>query len=181
MSAIPATQRKLQHAHETFQLLQVSACDIPLESEEVARRLSDFLSAADSVVDLMAQESGRVHRGWVTDWRSQRSADDKALLSFMTKQRNAETHGQGATIRTTTQKISYPEYLRHAPAMQSGRHGGYYYGPQWSGPYGMESPRTPVEIEILMLGDEEVVEKCKRYLGLLKEMVQAYLTAYQRP
>jgi hypothetical protein len=45
MSAIPATERKMQHARRTFQLLQASAHAIPLEREEAERRLSDFLSA----------------------------------------------------------------------------------------------------------------------------------------
>ena len=181
MSTIAATQQKLRRARKKFQLLQASTHDLPLEREEVECRLSDFLLAADSVVDLMAKESGRVHSGWVSDWRSQRRAGDKALLSFMTKQRNAETHGKGASIRTTPQKISYLEYLRRAPAMQSGRHGGYLYGSQWSGPYGMEIPRMPVEIDMLILGDEEVTEKCERYLRLLEQMVQDFLAAHPTP
>jgi hypothetical protein len=42
----------------------------------------------------------------------------------------------------------------------------------------MEIPRTPVQIDILMLGGEEVAELCARYLSLLEQMVQAYLAAH---
>jgi hypothetical protein len=45
----------------------------------------------------------------------------------------------------------------------------------------MEIPRTPVEIDILMLGDAEVTEKCALYLDLLAEMVQAFIAAHPTP
>lgn len=168
---ISTTQRKLRHAGATLQLLQGSTSTIPLDREEVERRLNDFLTAADSVVDIMKRGSSSVHNGWFDQWWVDRRPEDRQLRGFMTKQRNAETHGQGATIRTTQQEISYLEYLQRDPAMQSGRHGGYYYRPQWSGPVGMEIPRTPVQIDILMLGDEEVAAKCTSYLRLLEQMV----------
>jgi hypothetical protein len=181
MSAIPATQRKLQHARETFQLLQTSAHDIPLEREEVERRLSDFLSAAYSVEDVLTTESGKPHKGWVKAWWSSRSADDQALHAFhtfMRAQRDAELHRLGADVNTEQQEIPHADYLRRNKYMQSGRSGGYFYGPQWTGSYGEEIPRTPVSIPILMLGDEDVAEPCARYLSLLEQMVQAYLAAH---
>jgi hypothetical protein len=182
MSTISTTQRKLRHAQETFQLLQASARAIPLERELVERRLSDFLSAAYSVEDVLKTEIGKPHKGWVDRWWGKRSVDVQALHTFMRNQRNAELHRLGATVNAEQQEISYTDYLRRDPAMQSGRSpGGYYYGPQWSGPYGMEIPRTPVEIGILTLGGEPVTEKCARYLGLLEQMVEACLAAHPTP
>jgi hypothetical protein len=182
MSAIPATQRKLQHARETFQLLQTSAHHIPLEREEVERRLSDFLSAAYSVEDVLKDDikltrGKRCANSWVDSWWG-KPPPRQAFHTFMRNQRVAELHHQGATIRTTLQEIPYADYLRRNKYMQSGRSGGYFHGPQWTGPYGEEIPRTPVPIAILMLGDEDVAEACARYLSLLEQMVQAYLATH---
>ena len=75
MSAIPATQRKLRHARETFQLLQASARAIPPKRGEVERRLSDFLSAAYSVEDVLKDDIAitrgkRYANSWVDRWWS---------------------------------------------------------------------------------------------------------------
>jgi hypothetical protein len=174
MSAIPTTQRKLRHARETFQLLQASARAIPLEREEVERRSSDFLSAAYSVEDVLKDEIGKPR---VDRWWSKRDADEQALHRFMRGQRKAELHHRGAAVNTKQQEISYTDYLRHNKWMQSGRSGGYVYGPQWFGPYVMEIPRIPVEIDILMLGGEEVAEKCGQCLKLLEQTVNAFREA----
>jgi hypothetical protein len=140
--------------------------------------LSDFLSAAYSVEDVLKDEIGKPG---VDRWWSRRDADEQALHRFMRGQRKAELHHRGAAVNTKQQEISYTDYLRRNKWMQSGRSGGYFYGPQWSGPYGMEIPRIPVEIDILMLGDEEVAEKCVRCLRLLEQMVQAFLAAHPAP
>jgi hypothetical protein len=168
MSTIPATQRKLRHACTTFQFLQASARAIPLEREVVERHLSDFLSAAYSVEDVL---KGEIGKRWVDRWWSKRSVEDQALHRFMREQRRVEVHSRGATVNTEQQEISYTDYLRHNKWMQSGRYGGYAYGPQWFGPYGEELPRTPVPIDILMLGNETVAERCTCYLRLLEQMV----------
>src|SRR5919108_3255567 len=120
MRAIPAIQRKLRHARQTFQLLQASAHAIPLDHEVCERQVSDFLSAAYSVEDIIRNRPGK--RPWVDRWWSKRHPEDQALHSFMRKQRKAELHYLGAAVRTMPQEISYQDYLRRAPAMQSGRH-----------------------------------------------------------
>jgi hypothetical protein len=172
----------MQHARRTFQRLQASAHAIPLEREEAERRLSYFLSAAYSVEDVLKDDITIAHgkryaNRWVDRWWS-KPRSRQAFHTFMRDQRVAELHHQGATTDTTPQEIPYTDYLRRNKWMQSGRAGGYFYGSQWSGPYGMEIPRTPVQIDILMLGGEEVAELCARYLSLLEQMVQAYLAAH---
>jgi hypothetical protein len=171
--AISATQRKLGHARDTFQRLQASTQAIPLDRELVERRLSDFLTAADSVVDIITQKGGQVHPRWVSTWWGKRDAADRDLKKFMTKQRNAETHGRGARVNRAQQKIPYEEHQwriearrpRRPPASDA-MHTPY-------GPLGLGRP-SEVQIDIFMLGDEEVTAKCGRYLGLLEQMVEDF-------
>jgi hypothetical protein len=182
MSAIPATQRKLRHARETFQLLQAGTRAIPLVHDEVERRLSDFLSAAYSVEDVLKEEVGRPQVDRWLSKLSQRNANGHRLYRFMREQRRVEVHDRGATVTTGLQEISYLEYLERTEAGRSWRHPAYH-GMQLSlsGPFGLERPPATVPIHVLMLGDEEVAAKCERYLRLLEQMVQAFLAAYQRP
>ncbi len=177
MIEIPATQKKLEEAHSCFQLLQTSARKIPLNRGVFDQRLSAFLSAAYSVEDVLETESGKAFEGWVKRWWDSRDAQEQALHKFIRGERNAELHREGATVTSAPQEISYQEYLQRAEGMQSGRHLGYFYGPQWSGPYGTEIPRTPVQIDIPQLGDKEATEKCGQYLRLLDQMVQAFREA----
>jgi hypothetical protein len=176
MSAIPATERKLRHARETFQLLQASARAIPLDREEVERRLSDFLSAAYSVEDVLKDEIGKPR---VDRWLSRRDADDRALHRFMRGQRRPELHHRGAAVNTAQKSIPYIEYLQRTEAMRDRRHPDYHAGMQMSssGPFGLERPPTTVPIDILQIEDEEAAEKCARCLRLLEQMVQAFLAA----
>jgi hypothetical protein len=177
MSIIPATQRKLRDAHATFRLLQASARAIPLNHEECDRHLGAFLSAAYSVEDVLKTESGKPHKGWVKDWWSKRSIEDQELHACMREQRNDELHRRGAAVNTEPQEISAWDYLRRTEWMRSGGGNGrsFFWGPVG---WGISSSMT---ITILLLGGEEVTERCARYLNLLEQMVQAFLAAHPTP
>jgi len=83
MIVIPATQEKLDEARTCLERLQVSGQALPLDQEEFNQRLSAFLSAAYSVVDVLKTESGKTAKGWVKQWWGSRDAQHQALHTFM--------------------------------------------------------------------------------------------------
>jgi hypothetical protein len=140
MSAIPATQRKLGHAHEKFRLLQASARVIPLNHEECHRLLGDFLSAAYSVEDVLKDDIAVTHgkryaNRWVDRWWS-KPRPRQALHTFMREQRNDELHHQGAAINTEPQEISAEDYLQRTEWTRSGGgNGRSFFGDRSAGGY----------------------------------------------
>jgi hypothetical protein len=173
MGAIPATQRKLRHAQIAFQSLQAGAQAIPLDREECVRQLSDFLSKAYSVVDVLKTETGQVYRGWVNAWWGNCRADEQTLHDFMRKQRRAELHRLGAIVNLAQQEIPYEDYSLRIEARRPRRPPAADAMHMPFGPFGLGRPTT-VQIDILMLGGEEVTAKCERYLGLLEQMVEDF-------
>jgi len=87
-------KRKLQEASFLLTRLREEAGK---DSEAFCYYLSAFLAAADSVIDIGRREVG-IKIADFNAWKTALDASKLELLCFMTKQRNAELHQDGADI-----------------------------------------------------------------------------------
>jgi hypothetical protein len=168
---IEATQKKLREARFFLsQLATENRRAVRNEPEAFDFFMSAFVSAARSVTfALQAEEKAKYDR-WFADWRETLAEKDRALLTMMVSQRNAEQKEGGADRRIEWEYVSVLE-------LSSEELGGKV---TWGGPPGSPPPRVGRPIRYLGQGGHELeaLTACERYYALLAELVGSFVKAH---
>ena len=171
---IEATQRKLREAQFFLErLIQARGQAVRNEPEVLGYYLSALLSAARSVTWALQFEEKDKYDTWFPAWLASRGAEEQALLRFLKNQRNDEQKRGGAGVASAWDYIpisQVPRTDRSHPA----------YGDHWFGPPGTPEPRVGVLVHSFESaeGEPEVADTCRRYIGLLSELVRDFLHAH---
>jgi len=172
---IERTQRKLREAQFFLgKLVQEGGRVVRSDPEAFGFYLSALLSAARSVTWALQFEEKDKYDAWFPNWLARRPADDQEFLAFLKDQRNYEQKRGGAEVSVAWDYIPVsrvPTTNRSHPA----------YGFHWFGPPGTPEPLVGVPVHSFesASGDQDVVVACRRYVGLLSELVRDFLEAHQ--
>jgi len=164
----PTIPKKLREAKFFLGHMRMeSARSTQPDREHFEFYLSAFLSAARSVTDFFEK---RNQKAWWSQWRANRSPDDLQLLNQMTKQRDNEVHEEGADVAHRIEdvplsKIETPSALHAADA------------PSFGEPWG--EVQVGLKVYYFTLGGKtvNVIETCRRYVGLLECAVAEFSKA----
>ena len=169
MPEVPKIQKKLCEAKFFLNHMMQSARSTRLDHEHLEFYLSAFLSAARSVTDFFE----RKQKAWWSQWKANRaskSPEDLRLLNQMTKQRDNEVHEEGADVAHRIEdvplsKIETPSALHVA------------YAPSFGEPWG--EVQVGLKVYYFTLGGKtvNVIETCRRYVGLLECAVAEFSKA----
>ena len=171
---IEATQRKLREALFFLdRLIQERGQAVRTEPEAFGYYLSALLSAARSVTWALQFEEKEKYDAWFPAWLASRGAEERELLAFLKNQRNYEQKRGGAEVAVAWDYIPIsrvPRADRSHPA----------YGFHWVGPPGTPEPLVGIPVHSFESaeGEQEVAETCRRYVGLLSELVRDFLHAH---
>ena len=166
MPDVPKLQRKLGEAKFFLSHMMQSARSTRLDHEHFEFHLSAFLSAARSVTNFFEDNQ----RAWWRQWKTGRTKVDLQLLNQMTKQRDNEVHEKGVDVAHQIEdvplsKIETPSALHAA------------YAPSFGEPWG--EAQISLKVYYFTLGETSVnvIETCKRYVGLLELAVEEFSKA----
>ena len=167
MPEVAQIQKKLCEARFFLNHMKESARSTRLDREHFEFYFSAFLSAARSVTDFFEK---RNQKAWWSQWRANRSEDDRQLLNRMTQQRDNEVHEEGAEVAHQLEdvplsKIETPTGL-HAAYIPS-------FGESWG------EPQISLKVYYFTLGGKTVnaIETCQRYAGLPECAVEDFRKA----
>jgi hypothetical protein len=92
----------------------------------------------------------------------------------MNAQRVEEVHRKGANVNMAWAFMPVTE-VRY-----TGRGHPAFYGFQWSGPPGIETPQIGLPVHYFKLGESEVevVATCTHYMNLLDQMIHDFIEAH---
>jgi hypothetical protein len=156
--------KKLSEAKFFLGQMEQSARSTRLDRVDFQHYLSAFLSAARRVTSSFENKK---HRAWWHQWKQGRDEAERRLLNQMTEQRYSEVHEKGADVTHRLEnvpfsKIETPSFLHAA------------YAPSFGDPWG--EPEISLKVYYFMLGGKNVnvIETCKRYIGLLQRAVENF-------
>ena len=160
----PTIPKKLREAKFFLGYMMQSARSTRLDHEHFEFYLSAFLSAARSVTTFFEK---RNQKAWWSQWRANRSEDDRQLLNEMRTQRNNEVHEEGADIAHRLEDVALSKI-----ETASGLHAAY--APSFGEPWG--EPQISLKVYYFTLGGKpvNVIETCQRYVILLERAVAEF-------
>ena len=134
-----------------------SARSTRLDREHFEFYLSAFLSAVRSVTDFFEKKNQKV---WWSQWKKDRSEDDRRLLNQVTKQRDNEVHEEGADVAHRLEDVALSKI-----ETPSGLHAAYI--PSFGEPWGEARISLKVYYFTLAGATVNVIETCQRGLVVL--------------
>lgn len=171
---IEATQRKLREAQFFLRHLATEGNGpVRNDREAFGYYLSALLSAARSVTWAFQFEEKEKYDAWFLVWLAGRAPAERELLTFLKNQRNNEHKRGAADVLVAWDYIPFsrvPAADRSHPA----------YGFHWFGPPGTPEPLvgSPVHSFGPASAGQEVLEKCRRYVDVLNELVRDFNRAH---
>lgn len=138
--------------------------------------LSAFLSAARSVTSMLQVEDKDRYDRVFPGWHDALSPEDRRLFRFMYEQRRVEVHEEGAKVDHETSMIPVWEVWREPSS--SPYFIARFGGPYASTPFGDDYASAKVGVltprfEIAPGEYRDAMEVCRRYVGLLEDVVRA--------
>ena len=163
----PTIPKKLREAKFFLGHMMQSARSTRLDHEHFEFYLSAFLSAARSVTGFFEKKTQPKIKAWWSQWRANRSEDDRQLLNEMRIQRNNEVHEEGADIAHRLEDVALSKI-----ETASGLHAAY--APSFGEPWG--EPQISLKVYYFTLGGKpvNVIETCQRYVILLERAVAEF-------
>jgi hypothetical protein len=166
-------KRKLREVRFFLTLLRKEAGK---DSDAFSYYLSAFLGAADSVIDIGRREA-KIKQSDFESWKTTSlDESERKLVDFMTVQRNAEVHRDGASTVVASRDVPVVFYPHVEPLpIDIVFKGSLEKGP--SGPQGLPHwirvwiPTPEHVFHATTATAAPVLDECNRYYGLLKKFL----------
>lgn len=172
---MPTTRAKSKLSEARF-FLTLLRKEAGKDSEAFSYYLSAFLGAADSVIDIGRREA-KIKQNDFESWETTSlDESERSLVDFMTKQRNAEIHRDGASAGVASRDVPVGFYPHVEPLPIDIFKGSLEKGP--SGPRGLPHwvrvwiPTPEHVFHEATESETPVLDTCNRYYGLLKKFLK---------
>jgi len=172
---MPTTRAKSKLSEAWF-FLTLLKKDAGKDSKAFSYYLSEFLGAADSVIDIGRKEA-KIKQIDFESWKTTtRDETERRLVEFMTDQRNAEVHHDGASTGVASRDIPVVFYPHVEPLPIDIFRGRLEKGP--SGPRGLPHwvrvwiPTPEHVFHRAPESETPVLDACNRYYGLLQKFLK---------